>query len=72
MIELEARVAMQSLMNREYRRGLITHCVEDQRRRDVVSYLHQLGVARQDPVAKGWVQSQGPKLNDELGGYYIQ
>ena len=32
-----------------------------------------LGAARQEvqaPVAQGGVQTQGPKLNDELGGYY--
>ena len=38
-----------------------------------VSYLHYLGVARQevqDPVAQGGGQTQGLKLNDELGRYY--
>ena len=47
--------------------------VEDQRSGGVVSYLHHLVAARQevqDPVAQGGVQTQGPKLNDELGGYY--
>ena len=31
------------------------------------------GAARQgvqDPVAQGGAQTQGPELNDELGGYY--
>ena len=39
---------------------------------DVVSYLHHLGAARQevqDPIAQGGVETQGHKLNDELGGY---
>ena len=47
--------------------------VEDQRSGDAVSYLHHLGVARQedqDPIAQGRVETQGLKLNDELGGYY--
>jgi hypothetical protein len=47
--------------------------VEDQRSGGVVSYLHHLGVAHQevqDPVAKGGIHTQGPKLNDDLGGYY--
>ena len=40
-------------------------CVEDQRS-GVVSYLHRLGVSRQefqDPVAQGEVQTHGPELN---------
>ena len=48
-------------------------CVEDQRRGVVVSYLQHLGAARQevqDPIAQGGVETQGLKLNDELGGYY--
>ena len=48
-------------------------CVEDQRSGGVVSYLHHLGIDRQqvqDPVAQGGVQTQGPELNDELGAYY--
>ena len=47
--------------------------VEDQQSGSVVSYLHHLGAARQvvqDPVAQGGVQTQGPELSDELGGYY--
>jgi hypothetical protein len=50
-------------------------CVENLRRGDVVSYLHHLGTAHQEvqgPVAQGGVQTQGPKLNDELGGYYVK
>ena len=46
--------------------------VEDQRNGDVVSYLHHLGAARQevqDPIAQGRVETQGLRLNDELGGY---
>ena len=49
-------------------RGLL----EDQRS-GVVSYLHQQGAAHQevhDPVAQGRVQTQGLKLDEELGGYY--
>ena len=48
-------------------------CVEDQQSGGVVSYLHHLGVARQevqDPISEGGVQTQGLELNDELGGYY--
>ena len=48
-------------------------CVEGQHSGGVVSYLHHLGAAHQevqDPVAQGGVQTQGPELNDELGGYY--
>ena len=47
-------------------------CVEDQLSGGVVSNLHQLGAVCQevqDPVAQGGVQTQGPELNDELGGY---
>jgi hypothetical protein len=47
--------------------------VQDQRSGDVVSYLHHLGAAHQevqDPIAQGVVETQGLKLNDELGGYY--
>ena len=41
---------------------------------DVVSYPHHLGAARQevqDPVAQGGVETQGLKLDDEFGGYYV-
>jgi hypothetical protein len=71
MIELEACVDMQSWVNREHA-PLWGPCVEDQRS-GVVSYLHHLGAACQevqDPVALGRDQTQGPELNDELGGYY--
>jgi hypothetical protein len=69
---------MQSWVNTEYRRGLRTHpcgapSVEGQQSGGDVSYLHHLGAAYQDvqdPVAQGRVQTQGLKLNDELGGYY--
>ena len=47
--------------------------VEDQRSGDVVSYLHHLGAAHQevqDSIAQVGVETQGLKLNDELGGYY--
>jgi hypothetical protein len=47
-------------------------CVEDQQSGGGVSYLHQLGMAHQevqDPVAQGGVQTQGPELNYELGGF---
>jgi hypothetical protein len=59
----------------EHRRGLSTHpCGAPVLRisRDVVSYLHHLGAARQevqDPIAQGRVETQGLKLNDDLGGY---
>jgi hypothetical protein len=39
----------------------------------LVAFLHHLESARQkvqDPVAQNRVQTQGPKLCDELGGYY--
>jgi hypothetical protein len=73
MIELEACEAMQSWVNREYRRGLKTHpCGAPVLRISRVEVLfptfHHLGAARQkvqDPVAQCWVQ-----LNDGLGGYY--
>jgi hypothetical protein len=49
--------------------------VENHQSEAVASYLHHLGVARkevQDPVAQGGVQTQGPELIDELGGYYAE
>jgi hypothetical protein len=55
-------------VNREYRRGLSTHPCGTH-----VVRIREVEVARQevqDPVAQGRVQTQGPKLNDELGGYY--
>jgi hypothetical protein len=51
---------------------LLGPCVEDQHSGGVVSYLHHLRAAHQEvqyPVAQGGVQTQGPKLKDELGGY---
>ena len=47
--------------------------VEYQQSGGVFSYLQPPGeqpVEVQDPVAQGGVQTQGLKLNDELGGYY--
>ena len=71
-------MAMQSWVNREYRRGLSTH-----RCRAPVLMISEVellfptfttwGAARQkvqDPIAQGGVETQGLKLNDELGGYY--
>ena len=58
MIELEACVAMQSWVNREYRRGLRTH--------PCGAYPHHLGAARQEvqyPVAQGGVETQGLELD---------
>jgi hypothetical protein len=54
MIELEACVATQSWVNREYGRSLHP-CGAP------VFRIREVGVAR---------QTQGPELNDELGGYY--
>jgi hypothetical protein len=48
-------------------------CVEDQHSEGVFAYLHHLGATRQevqDPVAQDGVQTQDPKLSDELGGGY--
>ena len=47
--------------------------VDDQRGVDLVSYLHHLGAVRQkvqDPISQGGFETQGLKLDDELGGYY--
>ena len=70
-------MAMQSWVNREYRRGLRTPLwgpfVENQRGGDVVTYLHYLGADRQrvqDSVAQGGIETQGLKINVEFGGYY--
>jgi hypothetical protein len=71
-------MAMQSWVNKGVQDGaehapLWDPSVEDQRSGDVVFYLQHLGVARQevqDPIAQGVVETQGLKLNDELGGYY--
>ena len=53
MMVLESYQAMQSWVNREYRRGLSTHpwggsSVEDQRGRCVATYTHHLGAASQE------------------------
>ena len=75
MIELEACIATQSWVNREYRRGLSMHpCGAPvlRVREEVVFYLHYLGAARQevqDPIAQGGVETQGLQL-DELGVSY--
>jgi hypothetical protein len=42
--------------------------VVDQRNGDVVSYPGAAHQEIQDPVAQGRVETQGLKLNDELGG----
>jgi hypothetical protein len=78
MIELEACMATQSWVNREYRRGLsMHHCGAPVLRISEVEMLFPTfatwGGARQqvqDQVAQGGVATQGLKLNDELGGYY--
>jgi hypothetical protein len=67
MIELGACMAMQSWVNREYRRGLRISRVEM-----LFPTLTTWGAARQkvqDPVAQGGVETQGLELNDEFGGY---
>jgi hypothetical protein len=69
MIELEACVATQSWLNREYRRGLSTDpcgapVLRIRRSEGVVSY--HLGAARQevqDPVAQNRVQTRGRPIN---------
>jgi hypothetical protein len=78
MIELEACVAKQSQVNREYRRGLSMHsCGAHVLRINEVEGLFPTfttwGSARQevqDPVAQDGVQTQDTVLDDELGGYY--
>ena len=78
MIELEACVATQSWVNREYRRGLRMHpCGAPVLRISGVEMLLPTlttwGAARQEvqyPVAQGGVETQGLELDDELGGYY--
>jgi hypothetical protein len=70
MIKLEVCVPTQSWVNMEHAL-LWGPCVEDQHSGGVASYLHHLSVACQevqDPVAQGGVQTQDPKVNDELGG----
>jgi hypothetical protein len=78
MIELEACMATQSWVNREYRRGLSTHpCGASMLRISEVEIMFPTfttwGRQREEvqvPVAQGGVETQGLKLNDELGGYY--
>ena len=78
MIELKACVTTQSWVNREYRWGLSMHpCGAPVLRISDVEVLFPTfttrGPARQkvqDPFAQGRVQTQGPKLKDELGEYY--
>ena len=78
MIKLEMSVATQSWVNKEYRRGLSMHpCGAPGLRISEVKVLFPTFTIRgaahqevQDPVAHGGVQTQGPELNDELGGYY--
>ena len=67
------RVATQSWVVREYRRGLSTRPrVEDQLGGSVVAYLHHLGPAR--PLGSPGLSCTGrvsdPKFSDELGGHY--
>ena len=69
MIELEECMAMQSWVNREYRRGLSKHpCGAPVLRISGVEML--LPVKVQDPVAQGRVETQGLELDDEFGGYW--
>jgi hypothetical protein len=67
-------MATQSWVNREYRRGLSTDPVL---RISEVEMLfptfNTWEAARQEvqePIAQRGVETQGLKLNDELGGYY--
>ena len=66
IIELEACMATQSWVNRDYKKGLNTHpCGAPLLRiseENVFSYIHHLGAARQevqDPIAHGGVETQG-------------
>ena len=76
---MEMCVATQSWVNMEYRRGLSTHpCGAPLLRICEVEVLFPTFTTWgrpvlevQDPVAQGGVQTQGLKLNDELGGYYV-
>jgi hypothetical protein len=79
MIELEACIATQSWVNREYRRGLKTHPYGAPVLRIsgvemlLLPTLTTWGAARQevsDPAAQGGVDTQGLELNDEFGRYY--
>ena len=67
MIELEACMAMQSWVNRAYRRGLIKHpCGAPVLRISEAEMLFPTFTT----WGQGGVETQGLKLNDELGGYY--
>jgi hypothetical protein len=69
MIELEACMARQSWVNREYRRGLRTHpCGAPVLRISGVEMLFPtLPRESPGPVAQGEVETQGLELN-EFGG----
>ena len=79
MIELEACVATESWVNREYRRGLSTHpCGAPVLRISEAEVLFPTfttwGVARQevqDPVAHCGVQTQGLELNPFMHEFQI-
>ena len=75
MIELEACMATQSWVNREYRRGLRMHPCGVLRISGVEMLLPTLATwggrsGSLVPVAQGGVETQDLELNDELGGYY--
>ena len=71
MIELEACVATQSWVNREYKRGLSTqHGGAPVLRISEVEVLFPTLTTWGCPCATG-VQTQSFNLNDELGGYYV-
>jgi hypothetical protein len=78
MIELEVCMATPPWVNSEYRRGLSTHpCGVPVLRVSEVEMLCPTftiwGASRQevqDPIAQGGVETQGLKLNYEIGGYY--
>jgi hypothetical protein len=60
-------------VNRVQEGAVIQHIEDIILRISVVEVLLPTFTARQevqDPVAQGGVQTQGPELNDELGGYY--
>ena len=70
-------MAMQSWVNREYSRGLSTHpcgapvlrvSVAEVMMPTLTTWGQPVSQEVRDPVAEGGVQSQGPKLGDELGG----
>ena len=71
-------MATQSWVNREYRRGLSTHpCGAPVLRISEVEVLFPTFTTWRQPVRKSRTQlhraefqTQGTKLNDELGGYY--